>query len=72
MRTGIAELPLHYGACPKWLFKRMVKLSREISKIIILEFGKEEFLRRISNPFFFQSFACVVGYDWHSSGTTTT
>jgi hypothetical protein len=50
----------------------MKKLGRAISEIIIFEYGKDEFIRRISDPFFFQSFACVVGYDWHSSGTTTT
>jgi hypothetical protein len=72
MRVGIAELPLHYGECPKWLFERMVKLSSQISKLIIQEFGKEEFLKRISNPFFFQALGCVVGFDWHSSGLTTT
>jgi hypothetical protein len=72
MRVGIAELPLHYGKCPKWLFERMVKLSSQISKLIIQEFGKEEFLKRISNPFFFQALSCCVGMDFHSSGTTTT
>jgi len=72
MRVGVAELPLHYGKCPKWLFGRMVKLSSQISKLIIQEFGKEEFLKRISNPFFYQALGCVVGFDWHSSGLTTT
>jgi hypothetical protein len=72
MRVGVAELPLHYGKCPKWLFERMVKLSSQISKLIIQEFGKEEFLKRISNPFFYQALGCVVGFDWHSSGLTTT
>ncbi|HIC87670.1 MAG TPA: DUF763 domain-containing protein [Aquificae bacterium] len=72
MKTGIAELPLHYGSCPKWLFVRMKKLSGAIAKAIVLEFGTTEFLKRISDPFFFQAFACVVGFDWHSSGTTTT
>jgi len=72
VRTGIAELPLHYGSCPPWLFQRMKKLGRAIAGIIIFEYGKDEFVRRISDPFFFQSFACVAGYDWHSSGTTTT
>lgn len=71
MKTGIADLPLHYGVCPRWLFSRMVKLSKTITKIIVLEFGRDEFLRRLSDPFFFQSLACVLGYDWHSSGTTT-
>jgi len=72
MRVGVAELPLHYGKCPKWLFGRMVNLSSQISKLIIQEFGKEEFLRRISNPYFYQALGCVVGFDWHSSGLTTT
>jgi len=50
----------------------MKKLGRAVSEIIIYEFGRDEFLRRISDPFFFQSFACVLGFDWHSSGVTTT
>lgn len=72
MKTGVADLPLHYGSCPRWLFKRMKKLGRAVTEIIVLEFGKDEFLRRISDPFFFQSFSCVLGFDWHSSGVTTT
>ncbi|MEM3403108.1 MAG: DUF763 domain-containing protein [Nitrososphaeria archaeon] len=71
-RSGIADLPLHYGRCPHWLFPRMVKLSKAISEAIILEFGRNEFLRRLADPYFFQSLSCVVGFDWHSSGTTTT
>lgn len=72
MRTGIADLPLHYGKCPPWLFPRMKKLGRAVSEIIIFEYGKDEFLKRISDPFFFQSLSCILGYDWHSSGVTTT
>lgn len=72
MRTGIADLPLHYGKCPKWLFGMMKKLSGEICKIIILEKGSEELLKRLSDPLFFQALGCAVGYDWHSSGLTTT
>lgn len=71
-KVGIAELPLHHGTCPPWLFKRMVKLSRIICKIIISEFGVNELLIRLSDPFFFQSLGCVLGYDYHSSGITTT
>ena len=71
-KVGIAELLLHHGTCPPWLFKRMVKLSRIICEIIISEFGVNEFLIRLSDPFFFQSFGCVLGYDYHSSGITTT
>ena len=72
MRTGTAYLPLHYGRAPAWLFQRMKKLSREISLVIIDQFGPLEMLRRLSNPFWFQSFGCVLGFDWHSSGLTTT
>lgn len=71
-RVGTASLPLHAGRCPRWLFPRMVKLSREISQAIILEYSGEEFLERLSNPFFFQALGCVLGFDWHSSGLTTT
>ena len=72
LKTGIANLPLHHGKAPPWLFKRMVKLGSEITNIIITEYGTREFLKRISDPFFFQSFGCVLGFDWHSSGLTTT
>ncbi|MDI6720929.1 MAG: DUF763 domain-containing protein [Candidatus Aenigmarchaeota archaeon] len=70
MRT--ADLPLHYGHAPSWLFRRMVKLAREMSVLIIDEYGEKEFLERLSNPFWFQGFGCVLGFDWHSSGVTTT
>ena len=71
-RTGIANLPLHYGKAPRWLFERMTKLSREISIAVVEEFGPEEMLRRLSDPFWFQALGCVLGWDWHSSGITTT
>ncbi|OGN91535.1 MAG: hypothetical protein A2Z75_07690 [Chloroflexi bacterium RBG_13_50_10] len=71
-RTGTANLPLHYGKAPRWLFDRMTKLAREITIAITTEFGSEEMLRRLSDPFWFQAFGCVLGYDWHSSGVTTT
>jgi len=70
-KTGVANLPLHHGKAPRWLFKRMVALSRGITEVIIYEYGKEEFLRRISDPFWFQALSCVLGFDWHSSGCTT-
>ncbi len=66
-----AVLPLHYGRAPKWLFKRMTKLARCIVEIIIHEYGVHGLLNRLSDPWFFQSLSCVLGYDWHSSGTTT-
>lgn len=71
-KTGITNLPLHYGKAPRWLFQRMIKLAREISIIIIEEFGPIELLKRISDPFWFQSLGCILGFDWHSSGVTTT
>jgi hypothetical protein len=71
-KTGTADLPLHYGKAPRWLFNRMVKLAKPISEIIIFEYGQEGFLTRISDPYFFQALGCVLGFDWHSSGLTTT
>jgi hypothetical protein len=71
-RTGFAHLPLHGGAAPRYLFERMVPLSREIVTFIATEFGRDEVLRRLSDPFWFQAFGCVLGFDWHSSGLTTT
>jgi len=70
-KTGVANLPLHPGKAPRWLFKRMVLLSKGIAEVIIYEYGKDEFLRRISDPFWFQALACVLGWDWHSSGAST-
>ncbi len=70
-RTGTAKLPLHYGRAPRYLVVRMQKLAREIVSIIVEEYGSEEFLNRISDPFWFQALGCVLGYDWHSSGVTT-
>jgi hypothetical protein len=71
-RTGIANLPLHYGKVPPWLFGRMCQLAREIIIVTVTEFGTGEMLRRLSDPYWFQAFGCVLGYDWHSSGVTTT
>lgn len=70
--SGVANLPLHGGHAPRWLFHRMVKLSGAITEAIIYEYGTNEFIRRISNPYWFQALSCVLGFDWHSSGTTTT
>ncbi len=70
-RVGIAELPLHGGKCPPWLFSRMKQLGGAISEIIVQEYGKRELLRRLADPFFFQALGCVLGYDWHSSGLST-
>lgn len=72
MKTGIANLPMHWGKAPRWLFSRMTRLAREITISIIEEYGPEEMLARLSDPYWFQSFGCVLGFDWHSSGVTTT
>ncbi|MBC7189485.1 DUF763 domain-containing protein [Candidatus Aerophobetes bacterium] len=71
-KTGIADLPLHYGRSPRWLFEKMKILSREIITAIISDRGVDELLRKISDPLWFQAFGCVLGFDWHSSGLTTT
>ena len=70
-RTGVARLPLHYGKAPRWLVFRMQKLAKEMVTIIVDEYGVDMFLRRVSDPFWFQALGCVLGYDWHSSGVTT-
>src|SRR6476659_9346840 len=49
----------------------MIKLSGAISKVIVDYYGEHEFLRRLSDPLWFQAFGCVLGFDWHSSGVTT-
>jgi len=70
-RTGIAHLPLHGGAAPRWLFQRMVLLGRQIVLVIVEDFGPHELLARLSDPHWFQAFGCLLGFDWHSSGLTT-
>jgi hypothetical protein len=70
-RSGSADLPLHYGYVPKWLAERMAKLGLAITESIIQEYGQQEVLRRLSDPFWFQSLGAVMGMDWHSSGITT-
>jgi hypothetical protein len=72
MRTGTVSLPLHPGKCPAWLFQRMKPLAGEISRLIIDSYGTTELLRRIADPMFFHALGCVIGFDWHSSGVTTT
>ena len=62
---------MHGGSAPRWLFNRMVDLSGAISEAVVDEYGSEELLRRLADPSWFQAFSCVLGFDWHSSGTTT-
>jgi hypothetical protein len=70
-RAGSADLPLHGGQVPQWLANRMTRLGRVISEAIVHHYGRDELLRRLAHPFWFQSFGAVMGMDWHSSGITT-
>jgi len=70
-RTGSADLPLHGGRVPPWLATRMSSLGAVIAQAIVHHYGRDEFLQRLSHPFWFQSFGAVMGMDWHSSGITT-
>ncbi|HXR52637.1 MAG TPA: DUF763 domain-containing protein, partial [Steroidobacteraceae bacterium] len=69
--TGRADLPLHGGRVPAWLADRMTLLGRVMAEAIVHHYGRDELLRRLSHPFWFQSFGAVMGMDWHSSGITT-
>jgi hypothetical protein len=70
-RAGSADLPLHGGRVPRWLGERMTRLGAVITQAIVIHYGRDEFLRRMAHPFWFQSFGAVMGMDWHSSGITT-
>ena len=70
-RAGSADLPLHGGYVPKWLADRMTRLGAVMSEAIVHHYGRDELLRRLAHPFWFQSFGAVMGMDWHSSGITT-
>ena len=71
MSRSYADLPLHYGQVPAWLYQRMSKLGVAIVEAIVMEYGKSAILQHLSDPFWFQSLGCVLGMDWHSSGITT-
>src|SRR6476469_28899 len=70
-RTGSALLPLHGGCVPGWLAARMARLGAVVTQAIVHHYGRDELLRRLAHPFWFQSFGAVMGMDWHSSGITT-
>ena len=72
MRTGTSDLPLHHGRAPRWLFQRMIQLAGSITELIVMEHGVPGLFARLSDPYWFQSLGCVLGFDWHSSGVTTT
>ncbi len=71
IHRGIASFGLDYGHCPPWLFLRMVKLGREMVEVLVAEYGPDEFVRRIADPVWFQSFGTVLAFDWNASGLTT-
>lgn len=71
MHRGIATFTLDHGKCPKWLFKRMVKMGRQIMELLIAEFGPDKFIERIADPVWFQSLGTVLAFDWNASGLTT-
>jgi len=71
IQKGIATFGLDYGKCPKWLFDRMVLLSKQMIYAIVAEEGPDEFVKRISDPVWFQSLGTVLAFDWNASGLTT-
>lgn len=71
IKRGIATFTLDEGKCPKWLYDRMVRLGREMAHVIISEYGPDEFVKRISDPVWFQSLGTVLAFDWNASGLTT-
>jgi uncharacterized protein len=71
-RTGVADLPLHSGRAPAWLFARMARLARALLLAMREDMAPTALLLRLSDPHWFQAFGCLLGFDWHSSGLTTT
>ena len=71
MQRGIATFTLDYGKCPAWLFERMTKLGKEMARVIVMEYGPEEFIKRLADPVWFQSLGTVLAFDWNASGLTT-
>ncbi len=68
----VVDLPLHGGRAPRWLMQRMVQLGGAILEALREEWGPDEILRRLSHPLWFQALGNLLGFDWHSSGLTTT
>lgn len=71
MKRGIATFTLDYGRCPRWLFERMVKLGREMTRVLVEEYGPDEYIKRLADPVWFQSLGTVLAFDWNASGLTT-
>src|SRR5690348_18291865 len=71
IQRGIASFGLDGGHCPPWLFERMVKLGREMTRVLVAEYGPDEFIKRIADPVWFQALGTVLAFDWNASGLTT-
>ena len=71
MQRGIATFTLDYGRCPRWLFERMVKLGREMTRVLVEEYGPDEYIKRLADPVWFQSLGTILAFDWNASGLTT-
>ncbi|HVO28742.1 MAG TPA: DUF763 domain-containing protein [Candidatus Paceibacterota bacterium] len=71
IQRGIASFGLDTGHCPPWLFRRMTALGREMARVLVAEYGPDEFIRRIADPVWFQSLGTVLAFDWNASGLTT-
>ena len=71
-KSGTSYLPLHYGKPPELLFKKIVRMTGYISEIICQTYGTGKFLELMADPIWFHSLSLVTGFDWNSSGTTTT
>jgi hypothetical protein len=71
-KTGQVTSPLHGGKAPHWLFDRMRMLSRYVVLALREDFGAGAILEKLADPYWFQCLGCVLGFDWHSSGLTTT
>ncbi len=71
IKRGVATFTLDYGKCPRWLYDRMVRLGREMTWVIVSEYGPDEFVKRIADPVWFQSLGTVLAFDWNASGLTT-
>jgi uncharacterized protein len=62
-KAGTPDLPLHSGHVPRWLADRMARLGAVMAEAIVHHYGRDQFLRRLANPFWFQSFGAVMGMD---------
>lgn len=71
-KRGTSFLPLHYGKPPEILYKKIVEMTGYISEIICQTYGTKRFIELLSDPVWFHSLSLVTGFDWNSSGTTTT